>query len=209
MNTNDLLLLGAGGHAIACIEVIEEEGVWRVGGLLASPAEIGHEILGYPVIGTDEEIGRLASRFRYALVAVGQIASASARARLFEAAVGARFELATVVSPRAHVSRHASLGRGTIVMHGAVVNARAVIGSNCIINSQALVEHGAVIEDHCHVSTGARVNGEVHIGTGSFIGSGAVVRERVSIGRGSVIGMGQLVLADCGEHTNMAGARLA
>ena len=68
--------------------------------------------------------------------------------------------------PHAHVSRHATLGAGTIVMHGAVVNAGAVVGRNCIINSQSLVEHDAVIGDHCHIATAAAINSGVRIGAG-------------------------------------------
>jgi len=108
-----------------------------------------------------------------------------------------------IVSPRAHVSKHAKVGAGTIVMHGAVVNAGAVVGRNCIINSQALVEHDAVIADHCHVATAAAINSGVHIGAGTFIGSNSSVRQCINIGERCLIGMGQRVLADCEAGTCM------
>jgi sugar O-acyltransferase (sialic acid O-acetyltransferase NeuD family) len=209
VSVDDIVLLGAGGHAISCIDVIEQAGSWRIIGLLAAAPEVGRTVFGYRVIGTDAELSALAGRHVHALVCVGQIDSPAARVRLYEAAVRSGWRMPTIVSPRACVSRHATLGEGTIVMHGAVVNAGAVVGSNCIVNSDALVEHGAAVGDHCHVSTGARINGEARVGKGSFIGSGAVIRERASIGEGCVIGMGQLVLADCAAHTKLAGARPA
>ena len=42
-----LLLIGAGGHARACLDVIELEGRYDVVGLLGLPEEVGGEVLGY------------------------------------------------------------------------------------------------------------------------------------------------------------------
>ncbi len=47
------------------------------------------------------------------------------RIRLYERLRQLGFEMPVVMSPRAYVSRHASVGEGTIVMHGAIVNAGA------------------------------------------------------------------------------------
>ncbi len=197
MTARPLLVIGAGGHAVSCIDVIEADGRFTVLGLVASATEVGRKILGYDVMATDAELPNLLARAADALIGVGQIRSAEVRVRLFERLQQLGFRLPTIVSPRAYVSRHATLGEGTIVMHGAVINARANVGRNCIINSNALVEHDATVEDHCHVSTAAAINGDVRVGTGSFIGSHAVLREGVNIGAHCVIGMGQSVLANC------------
>jgi sugar O-acyltransferase (sialic acid O-acetyltransferase NeuD family) len=188
-----LLLLGAGGHARACIDVIELEGHFTIAGLVGTDSEVGSNVLGYPVLGDDADLTRLLGRYPAALVAVGQIKSPAIRMRLFDQAIAAGVELPVVVSPRAVVSHHATVGAGTIVMHGAVVNAAAAVGRNCIVNSLALVEHDAVVGDHCHVATGARLNSGVRVGTGSFIGSGTVIRQTVTIGDECVVGMGEVV----------------
>ena len=192
-----ILLLGAGGHARACIDVIEAEGIFTIGGLLGSVEEVGTRLLGYPVLGTDAELPALRREYPHALVSVGQIKIAELRIRLFELALASGFRLPTVISPRACVSRHAAIGMGTIVMHGAVVNAAARIGRNCIINSMALVEHDTIVGDHCHVSTAAALNSGVQVGEGTFIGSNVCVRQGVRIGERCVVGMGQRVLRDC------------
>jgi sugar O-acyltransferase (sialic acid O-acetyltransferase NeuD family) len=192
-----ILLVGAGGHARACIDVVEQEGRFSVGGLVGLPHEVGTRILGYPVLGTDSDLATFVEAFSNALVSVGQIKTPELRMGLFAKLAQAGCSFPIVVSPRAYVSPHAHVGEGTIVMHGAVVNAGAVIGRNCIINSQTLIEHDAVIEDHCHVATAAAVNSGVHVGQGTFIGSNSCVRQGVRIGERCVIGMGQRVLADC------------
>jgi sugar O-acyltransferase (sialic acid O-acetyltransferase NeuD family) len=199
--------LGAGGHAVSCIDVIEQAGTYFIAGLVASASESGKAVLGYPVIGTDSDLPSLVERYPNMFIAVGQIGLPTLRIRLYDELRRIGCRMPSIVSPKAYVSRHASVGEGVIVMHGAVVNAGAIVGNNCIINSHALVEHGVVIEDHCHVSTGVRINGEARIGEGTFLGSSAVVRERVEVGAGCVIGMGQRILADCEAHSRLPGLK--
>jgi sugar O-acyltransferase (sialic acid O-acetyltransferase NeuD family) len=197
MTAPTLLLVGAGGHATACIDVIEAGGRFTVIGLVGSPVEVGTKVLGYPVLGTDEDLQDLFVSHPRALVAVGHVKSPDQRIRLFERLQGAGFELPVIVSPLAYVSKHATLGAGTIVMHGAIVNAGASVGRNCIINTHALVEHDAVIGDHCHIATAAVINGGVRVGAGTFFGSNSTARQCIAVGEHCVIGMAQPLLADC------------
>lgn len=203
MTVDRLLVMGAGGHARACLDVIESAGGFTAVALIGTEAERGRQVLGYKVIGSDDDLNSLRIDFTAAFVGIGQITNPEPRIRLFNRLTEINFRLATIISPRAYVSRHAQLGAGTIVMHGAIVNAGAVIGDNCIINSGALIEHDAIVEDHCHVSTRAVINGGARIGRATFVGSGCAVRELVSIGENSLIGMGQRVLRDCAPFTRL------
>jgi sugar O-acyltransferase (sialic acid O-acetyltransferase NeuD family) len=207
MSREAILLVGAGGHALACIDVLEAEGRFAIAGLTGSTAEAGKDLLGHRVLGTDAELAALRARIPHALVAVGQIKTAEPRQRLFAQLRALGFSLPVIVAPGARVSPHARIGAGSIVMHGAVVNAGAVVGENCILNNLSLVEHGAQVGDHCHISTGALVNGDARIGARCFIGSGAVVREGVTVGEGSIVGMQQPVLRDCAAGTRLPGGR--
>lgn len=202
MKKPGLILLGAGGHAHACVDIIEQHGRYEIAGLVGMLEEVNSISLGYSVIASDRDLPELAKSCRYALVTVGQIGSAENRMRLYRLAVELGFELPAIVSPLAYVSRHAVIGAGTIVMHGAIVNAGARLGDNCIVNTRALIEHDAAIEDHCHISTGAILNGNVRLGAGSFVGSGSTIRERVALGKACVVGMGVAV-----RHDQPDGAR--
>ncbi len=203
MSQESILLVGAGGHAKACIDVIEQEGRFSVKGLVGLSHEVGLRVFDYPVLGTDEDLPTLLEDCANALITVGQIKTPEPRMRLFDMLQKNSCELPVIVSPRAYVSPHATLGAGTIVIHGAIINAGAVVGKNCIINSQSLVEHDVVIADHCHIATAATINSGVHIGAGTFIGSNSSVRQCVNIGERCLIGMGQQVLADCGAGVRM------
>jgi sugar O-acyltransferase (sialic acid O-acetyltransferase NeuD family) len=202
-----LLLIGSGGHARACIDVVEQGGRFTIAGLIGLPAEVGTSVVGYPVVGVDADLASLRLRNAHALIAVGQIKDPAPRIRLFELLQQQNWTLPSVVSPRSYVSAHARLGAGSVVMHGATVNAGAVVGRNCIVNSHALVEHDAVIGDHCHIATAAVVNGGVHVGSGTFVGSNATIHQQVNIGERCIIGMAQVVRRDCEAGTRLPPGR--
>jgi len=191
-----LLLIGGGGHCRSCIDVIEASQHYTVAGIVEREAEAGTTVLSYPILGNDDDLPQLLKKYPAAFITIGQIKSAESRIRLFERLKALGAELPSVVSSHAHVSRHAVLAAGSVVMHGAILNASASVGENCIINGQALIEHDSVVEAHCHISTGAKLNGNVHVESGCFIGSGAIVREGVRIGANSLIQAGSVILSD-------------
>lgn len=193
MNCRPILLIGGGGHCRACIDVIELQGLYAVAGVVErAGAERPESVLGYPIVGTDDDLPSLRNRFAHALVTVGQVKTPAIRIGIYERLRALGFELPPIVSPRAYVSHHAVVGAGTIVMHDALVNAGASIGDNCIINSKALVEHDATIGSHCHISTGAIINGGVRVGAGTFFGSNAVSVHGISILEGRFVRAGSL-----------------
>ena len=193
---DEIVLVGAGGHARACIDVIELAGQYKIAGLVEKDESNSERNLGYPIVGTDEDLQNLRKKYQYAFITVGQIKSAAIRVQLFNMLKDLEYKLPLIVSPRAYVSKHAQIGDSTIVLHDAMVNANAKVGKNTIINNKALIEHDAFIGDHCHIATGVIVNGEVTIDNESFIGSGAVTRQSVSIGNNCIIGAGVIVKKD-------------
>jgi sugar O-acyltransferase (sialic acid O-acetyltransferase NeuD family) len=164
---------------------------------------------GYAVIATDYDLPQMIKDYQYAFISVGQINSPKRRIHLYERLLELGFILPTIIAPTAHVSHHATVGAGTIVMHGAIVNASARVGNNCIINTRALIEHDSIVADHCHVSTGALLNGSVRIGEGSFIGSGCVIRDGISLGRNCIVGMGVSVRHNQPNDTKFTGHRIS
>lgn len=187
---NEVVLVGGGGHCRSCIDVIETHGAWKIVGILDAASRVGEHVFGYQIVGTDKDIRRLAARGMKFLVTVGQINTPDRRMALYDVICEADGELASIVSPLAHVSRRAMLGQGTIVMHGAIVNCGAKVGANVIVNSKALIEHDAVVGDHCHISTAAVLNGGVTVGAGTFIGSNAVLHHGSHVPGTSVVAAG-------------------
>ena len=174
------------------IDVAECAG-FTILGVLSKPEEVGRHVLDYQVIGTDDDMEKYVDEAEF-IVTVGQIKSPDLRIELHKKIERVGGRLATIISPKAHVSKYATIGEGAVVMHHAVVNADAKIGCGCIINTFANIEHDAVIGDYCHISTGAMVNGGCKVARGSFIGSGALISNQVEIGENVVVGVGAVAV---------------
>ncbi|RTR32536.1 NeuD/PglB/VioB family sugar acetyltransferase [Shewanella atlantica] len=187
--TKKLILIGCGGHCHSVIDVIHLTGLYEIVGILDKQENIGKIILGYPVVGTDDEVDDFPDcEF---VITIGTLGNSSLREDIYSRLVN-KVRFATIISPLSHVSSFSEVGHGSVVHHGVIINSNVSIGDNCIINSQALVEHDCVIGDHTHISTGAVVNGNASIGKGSFLGSHSVVIQGSKVKPGSCIKANQL-----------------
>ena len=79
---------------------------FEIQGIVDKANNIGSNILGYKVIASDDNLQKLANRFKYALVTVGQIKSPALRIKLFNLASKVGFSLPSIISPNAYVSKH-------------------------------------------------------------------------------------------------------
>jgi len=176
-----ILLIGGGGHCKSVIDVIELENKYQIAGIIDKKKFIGQEILGYKIIGCDDDLEKLFTKYQNALVTVGQIQSPDLRITLFSKLKEIGYHLPTIISPLAYVSKHSIIEDGTVIMHQAFVNANVRIGKNCIINTKSLIEHDCIIGNNCHISTSAVLNGGVVIKNSTFFGSNATSREYIEI----------------------------
>lgn len=178
-----IILIGAGGHAKSCIDVIEYSGEYELTGLIDIKEKVGESLLGYPIIDSDENIAKYINNDTYFLITIGHLhkGSSEKRRKIFEKLKENGAKFATVISKDAYVSKNAKIGEGTIVMHNAFLNTGAEVGKNCIINNNAHLEHDVKVKDHCHISTATVLNGEVIIGEETFVGSHSTVVQCLNI----------------------------
>lgn len=174
-------------------------------GFLDRAERVGELVMGYPILGTDQEIEHFLGSDNGFLVALGHLGSAEARAGLFTKAQAKGAVFPAFVTRDAFVDRTAQVGAGTIVMHRAFLNAGVVVGLNGIINTGAIIEHDAILGDHVHVSTGAVINGGVSLGSSSFVGSGVIIKQNIVVGPNVVVGAGAVVVRDLLEPGTYAG----
>lgn len=186
----DLYLIGGGGHCRSCIDVIEMEGKFKIRGIFDMQENVGKNVLGYPIIASDTEMGKYVSPESYFLITIGQIKTSETRVKFYNQLKTLNANLATIVSPRAHVSKHAKVGEGTVVLHDVLVNSNANVGVNCILNTKCLLEHDVTVGDHCHISTASVVNGGCQVEANCFVGSNAVLKQTVVVPEGTLIPAG-------------------
>lgn len=182
--SRNLILVGGGGHCKSVIDVAESAG-YTILGILDKPEEVGKQVLDYKIIGTDDDIPQYVDKAEF-VITVGQIKSCAIRKKIAERIEAAGGKLATIIASDATVSKYATIGEGTVILHKCVVNADAKIGKNCIINTMANIEHEVEIGDFCHISTGTMINGGACIADDIFIGSQSVVNQCVIIQRGVI-----------------------
>lgn len=177
----DILLIGGGGHCKSVIDVIEQEGKFKIAGIVDKKELIGEKVLGYEIIGCDDDLEDLFNKYKNVFITIGHIKSNDLRVKLFNKLKNIGYKLPTIISPYAYVSKHSTIDEGTVIMHQSLVNADVKIGRNCIINSKALIEHDSIIEDHCHISTAAVINGGVVVKENTFFGSNATSKEYIEV----------------------------
>ena len=199
-----IILIGNGGHAKACAEIIEAENKFKIEGVIANREDWSSDkkFLDYSIIGEDKELEKFKD-VQFALIGIGQIKSPRVRIKLFKRLIRLKYILPIIVSPTSILSKRIYIGKGTIIMHHVIVNANSEIGENCIINNKALIEHDAIIGDNCHISTGVIVNGSVEIGNNCFVGSNATIMQGVKIGNECTISAGTFVNKNLEDNTKI------
>jgi sugar O-acyltransferase (sialic acid O-acetyltransferase NeuD family) len=195
-----IILIGGGGHALSCIDVIEQEKKYKILGIIDKNKKIGEKILNYKIIGEDKDLKDLKKKADYAFVSLGQIGISEIRKNIFLNLQKLGFKLPTIISPKAYISKNLKINKGSIIHHGVIVNSGAEIGANCIINTNSLIEHNVKVGNHSHISTSVTLNGDVKIGDSSFIGSGTIIKNSVVIGTRVSISMGQKIFENVTDN---------
>ena len=175
----EIILIGGGGHCKSVIDVIEQENKFTIAGIVDKKELIGQKVLGYKVIGSDDDLEKLFLKYKHAIITIGHIYSSQLRIDLFNLLKTIGYKLPVIKSPLSYISRHSFINEGTIIMHQVLVNAGVSIGKNCIINTKSLIEHDSVIENNCHISTSAVLNGGTLVKEGTFFGSNATSKESI------------------------------
>ncbi len=198
--------LGPGGHARVLIEAIRLEGTYQIVGMLdRDRSQVGKDILGVPILGSDELLVSLSADVRHFFIGLGSVGNMEPRRRLYERAIAAGLHPIKVVHPAAVVSAAAVLGEGIAVLAGAVINACARIGINGIVNTGSIVEHDCIVGDHVHIATGARLCGTVTIGNETHVGAGSTILQGISVGHNTIIGAGAVVIRDVPPGSTVVG----
>ena len=202
----DVILIGAGGHAKVVLDMLHFAPVKVLG--VICPMLYSKQVKqwrGLAVLGDDEALSRYTTAQVKLVNGVGMMPQSQTRRRLFEPARQAGFEFINLVHPSAVVSGTVHLGQGVQVMAGAVIQADSKIADNVIINSRAVIEHDCLIAAHCHIAPGAVLCGQVTAEEQVFVGAGATVIQGIHLGVGALVGAGTVVVKDLAANAMVRG----
>lgn len=189
----EIILIGGGGHCKSVIDVISSSNEFKIAGIIDVKEKVGTKILGFPIIGADEDLSTIIKSYGYFHISIGHILSNSSRIKVFKMVEELGACLPVIKAYDAHVSTYANIKSGSFIGHKAVINAGVEIGTNCIINTNAIIEHDSIIRNHCHVSTMSTVNADCEIGESSFLSSHVVINRGIRIPQQSRIYSGSVV----------------
>ena len=186
---NELLILGAGGHAKVVIEAARLCGLNPCAVYDDDASLLGKLILGVPVKGKIIDLPD--DRSGSAFIAIG-----NTKIRRLIAQRLSKLNWPVLVHPAAYVSPSARIGKGSIVCAGAVVQPDVEIGEHVIINIGANIDHDCVIGDFVHICPGCNLAGAARVDEGAMLGSGTSVVPLKQIGSWATLGSGAAVVSD-------------
>ena len=188
-----IILIGAGGHAKSCIDVIEGTKKYKIQYLLEK--KIGNQPSKYKkIIHNKKNLIEIKKKIKIAFISFGQIVNKYARQKVYDELKKLGYKFPIIKSQTAYISKTAKILEGSIIMHRSFINADVKIGYNNIINTGSIIEHDVSIGNHNHIAPGAIINGSVKIGNNCFIGSGSVIRQGMIIKSNSFIQAGKVIL---------------
>lgn len=182
-----MYLYGASGHAKVIIDILRANNI-EVTALIDDDPTL-KELCGLPILHDAKNLGPI-------IISIG---NCQTRKKIVDAICSMSDEkpvFPTAIHPSAIISPSATIGEGTVIMHGAILQADVKIGKHCIINTKASVDHECIIEDYVHIAPGCTLSGDVRIGEGTWIGVGSTIIQGIKIGKNCLIGAGSVVTED-------------
>lgn len=191
-----LVVVGGGGFAKEICWLAQDVG-WQVQGFLDDREEAqGQVLLGLPVLGRTGDWRRFGDASF--VVAIG--APRTRRLVVQKMSEQGSPGFATLVHPSARLSRHVTLGDGTVVTAGCILTVDIAVGRHGIFNLGVTVGHECRIADFVTIAPLAAISGNVTLGECVEVGTGASIRQGLSMAAGSVLGMGGVLTRSVAER---------
>jgi UDP-perosamine 4-acetyltransferase len=197
-----LVVVGAGGLALAVIDAIERHGRFTITGLVDDKTSrhgstlLGHTVLGGREVLSCEEIpGR-------AVVALG---SPRGRESWFAQLEELDFDLPAIVHPSAVLGCDVEIAAGALLLAGVIVDAAARLRRGAILNTGSIVSSDCDVGEFGHLAPGARLAGGVRVGARTYVGIGASIAQGVDVGADAVIGANAAVVQSVPSGTTAVG----
>lgn len=200
IQSDHIILIGGGGHAKMCIDLINQLGTYQILGILSTPDEIGQEVLGVKILGDTSMLQDYFNQgVKLAVNAIGAIHDPRIRDEFFQKIKRIGFNIPNLIHPSAVVEPSATLGEGNQIMAQAVVGSAARLGNNCIINTGAVISHDCQLSDNVHITPGGILAGNVIIGKNTIVGMGATVYMQAKVGQNVLICNGANVMTNIND----------
>jgi len=177
-----IIIAGISGHSKVLIDIVEKEHKYEIVGLTDKSHSQDTKVLGYPVLGKDEDIPQIVKSYSIVggLIGVGDNwlrYNISKKIR----DIYPEFRFVKAIHPSAQIAKDVTIGDGTVIMAGAIVNPCSSISRFCILNTNSSLDHDSVMEDFSSLAPQATTGGNCRIGNYSAVSIGAVLSHGISL----------------------------
>lgn len=196
-----LLIIGSSGHAKVVIDIVEKQNKYHIIGLIDTYKDIGEEVLGYQVVGKDEDLLNLSKEYEklHLFVAIGDNFTRN-KIVVKIAEMGISLPYGILIHPSSQIGKGVKIGKGVAIMAASVINPATTVGDFSIINTKSTVDHDCNIGEYTSIAPGATLGGGVSVGQFGVVSIGASIKHGVSIGYNTIIGAGAVLLSDVGAN---------
>jgi sugar O-acyltransferase (sialic acid O-acetyltransferase NeuD family) len=192
-----LIIMGAGGHALSCTDVISDAGL-EIAGFVTKSEPSPYIRDRWPVYSNLEMIQKI-SNFNI-FIAIGDN-GARWRCRHYELGRYPDDIFPSIIHPNASVSPYVDMGPGCIIMNRAHIGPYSEIAGFNIVNTAAVVEHECVMDEFSSLAPCAALGGNAKVGRRSAICISATVIHCQLVGEDSVVGASSLVNQEVPSNT--------
>jgi sugar O-acyltransferase (sialic acid O-acetyltransferase NeuD family) len=196
--TRRILLVGAFQEIVELCEVCDIE----IAGIFDEQAE--GDFMGHKILGRDEDARLLVDRLRDVPVLIVPDAPA-VRRRLAAYYLSLGYRPASLVSPRAVVSKSASIGPGTVVQSCCHISTSVRIGEFAKVNAAANIMHDSVVGNFTTIAPSAVILGRVSVGAACYVGANATLLPDIGVGEEAIVGAGAVVTRDVAARAVVVG----
>ncbi len=193
----NIIIIGASGHAKVVIDNIEKELKYKIIGLIDPKLRNDSEFFGYKILGKDEDLPVIIKKYN---IFGGIIAIGDNRKRYLVykkiCELIPHFNFVNAIHPDSQIARGGYIDIGTVIMAGAIINSDVKIGPFCILNTNSSIDHDSIMGEFSSLAPNSSLGGNVTIGSFSAISLGANILHGISIGEHTVIGAGSTVTKD-------------
>lgn len=194
MSNKPIIVIGAGGHAKVCIDLLKCCDL-EILGFVTLDASV-ESILGVRYLGDDEVVLSYDPQDILLVNGVGYMPRRTWRYDLYHKFRSRGYHFEKLVHPSAIVASDVELEEGSQIMAGTIIQSSTQVGENSIVNTKASVDHDGVIGAHCHIAPGATLSGSVVLKDHVFVGAGATIIQNIELVAGAIIAAGTTVRKD-------------
>lgn len=192
-----LVVFGTGKIADVVFYYATQECGFHVEAFVVDAPFVGNgEWKGRPVIPLEELKTKYPPQEFDAFVAIGYHQLNQLRAQKCNELLDLGYQLISIVSPLANVTRDLSHGSNCFIMPPCEIHPCVKLGNNVFVWGGAMIAHHCEIGDNCWITSSAQIGGASIIGENTFLALNSTVSHGIKVGRSCFLGANTLVTKD-------------